>query len=173
MFCEDYSWLKNVQFPTLRCLPEALPGKYLTLGTVWPFPFRGSPLGLRDSISSASVIHLPFKFLYENLLFYPLTNQLHVINSFPSPSSVVCSACQEFFTPTHPLRANVFEFDSHGQFLTAYIFFSSQRRLLKWFPDKSFFHALRFSYSPFFFYSQFTCQVFYIIDFKVLFCFCF
>lgn len=86
MFCEDYSWLKNVQFPTLRCLPEALPGKYLTLGTVWPFPFLGFPLGIRDSISSASVIHPPFRFLFGNLLFYLPSNHLHVIDSFPSPS---------------------------------------------------------------------------------------
>lgn len=125
MFSEDYSRLKNVQFPTLRCLPEALPGKYLTLGTVWPFPFQGFPLGIRDSISSASVIHPPFTFLFENLLFYLLTNHRHVRNSFPSPSSMVCSACQEFFTPTRPMRAkSLIPMDS---FSCIYLFFLSKR----------------------------------------------
>lgn len=127
---EDYSWLKNVQFPTLRRLPEALPGKYLTLRTVWPFSFwRISSGNYRFYFVCVRHPPTPLYFFLKNALFHLLTNQLHVINSFPSPSSVVCSACQEFFTPTHPLSAIRFKFNSHGQFQPLLSFFPSKRTL--------------------------------------------
>lgn len=131
MFCEDYSWLKNVKFPTLHCLLEALPGKYLTLGTVWPFPFLGFPLGIRDSISSASVIHPPFRLLFGNLLIYLPSNHLHVTNSVPSPSPPAFICLPGVFHWHTPTECQKVEFPWTILAAFIYIFF------LKWLPVPS------------------------------------
>lgn len=165
MFCEDYSWLKNVQFPTLRCLPEALPGKYLSLGTVWPFPFLGFPLGISHSISSASVIHPPSTFLIGNLLFYLPSNHLHVINFFPSPSPPGFICLPGLFHSHTPTECQKFEFP--WTILAPFIYFFPSSKTLKVAPSWANFSCLKIPVIRLVNWLQSISWMLYITDLKV------
>lgn len=113
------------------------------------FPFLGFPLGIRDSISSASVIHPPFRFLLGNLLFYLPSNHLHVIDSFPSPSPPGFICLPAVFHSHTPTECQKIQVQFPWTILATFInFFFRQGRLFKWLPVKSknklIFHAFRF-----------------------------
>lgn len=79
--------LKNVRFPTLRCSPEALPGKYLSLGTVWPFPFEDFLWELENLFLLRPSATRPPAFILETLC---LTSSLTTLMSH-TPFSITFS----------------------------------------------------------------------------------